>query len=88
VQELQPGRSGPQQVAIAATQGGAADHGAPVAVRRKPFSDGFKPRRAVVVVKRLTGGHLGDARLAVERVGIGILDPQAVSQRVSDRRFA
>ena len=77
-----------QLVAVLALERRATHHPAVGTVRGEPLPDRFQPRIAVVVVERLTGGHLVDVGRRVEIVGVGERHPQPLRQRRTDGRLA
>ena len=88
VQELGGGGVVPQLVAVLPLQRRAAHHPAGLGVRRQPLPDRLEPGVPVVVVERLTGGHLGDVGGRVEVVGVGERDPQPLGQGRAHGRLA
>src|SRR5271165_925870 len=84
--EFDCGTMAPQLVAILASERRTAHHTA-AAMLGQPLTDRLQPWVAVVVVKGLTGGHLGDVGRRVEVVGVGERYPQPLRQRRPDRRF-
>ena len=74
-----------QLVPVRALQRRTAHHAALDVVTRPAARRWPRATDAAVVVKRVTGGHLGDVSGRVEVVGVGERYPQTLGQRRADR---